>query len=96
MADINKDQTPASIWLVSIGILLAGIGWMVAAGSDRAGANSGGLGNGIIVVGGLLFALGLLIEFFSIGASLRRLAATIPGGRAPGHEGINNDVPPAA
>src|SRR5690348_10599952 len=86
----DKQGTPASIWLVAIGILVAGIGWMVAYGSSQSGASNADLGSGLTAFGGLIFGLGLLIEFFSIGSSLRRIAGSIPSGPS---RAINNDMP---
>lgn len=86
----DKQGTPASIWLVAIGILIAGIGWMVGVASGQPGYGSAELGSGLTAVGGLLFGLGLLVEFFSIGSSLRRIAGRIPDG--PASEGKNQPL----
>lgn len=65
-----KEDVPASVLLVVVGIVVAGLGAALAGG----GPGSSALGSGLVAVGALLFGLGILIEFFSIGSNLRRIA----------------------
>ncbi len=70
----DAPMRPSAI-LVIIGLLFAGLGWVITA---AAGLNSDpstlGLGVGIIWLGGFFFSVGLLVEFFAIGASLRSIS----------------------
>lgn len=73
----NKEGTPVSVVLVAVGMLLAGVGWMLAFASGQASAEWVSLGNGLLAVGGILLGLGILIEFFSIGSNLRRIVRSM-------------------
>lgn len=70
----RRESTQASAVLVAIGILIAIIGWMLTEAPSDGPTGLRGVGGGLIAVGGIVFGLGILIEFFSIGSSLRYLA----------------------
>lgn len=72
---MEEESLPGSGILLIIGLLIAAVGAVLAGGaSDISQAQ---LGNGLGWLGGGLASLGILIEFFSIGASLRRISRAV-------------------
>lgn len=77
MAEGKNEGTPASVWLVAIGILVGVIGWMLTMGPADGPSGFRDTGGGLVTLGEVLFGLGILIEFFSIGSSLRKIASQV-------------------
>ena len=81
----EKKGVRASIVLVVVGLAFWGLGMMVSLGEEVSNvylgqAGSGSVsyyGLGIAGVGGFLFALGLLVEFFAMGSALRSIAQSL-------------------
>lgn len=79
MANSSSESAP-SVWLVGLGILVAAVGWMVSYNSQQASLGPSSLGSGLVAAGAGMFFLGLVLELFSIGSSLRRIAALLENG----------------
>lgn len=69
---MEEESVPGSVIVLAIGIVAGGLGLIVAASSTDISQVQ--LGNGLAYLGAGFCCLGLLIEFFSIGASLRRIS----------------------
>lgn len=91
---MEDESVPGSVIVLAIGVVAVGIGLIVAASSTD--VSQVRLGAGLAYLGAGLACLGLVIEFFSIGASLRRITTLLSAsGLDAGHEGNNKDAHPA-
>ena len=95
---MEDESVPGSAVVLIVGFLMVAIGWMVAAGSMDVGTAN--MGRGLEWLGGAIFSLGILIEFFSMGSSLRKISKLLAESHGPSDaadptdgrsEGINKD-----
>jgi len=64
------------MWLVGIGIGLALLGGMLSRAGTISGTEGiGQMGIAAVGLGGFLFGVGILVEFFGIGTAVRKIAS---------------------
>lgn len=83
-----RESVPGPLALFIVGLLVAALGWVFVAGSYDPQWTSAGAG--FEFLGLAAAALGVLIEFFVIGVTVRRISRTV-GAIRSGSEGINNN-----
>ncbi|MDE2104391.1 MAG: hypothetical protein KGL39_44545 [Patescibacteria group bacterium] len=72
-----EEKTAGSIIIFSAGVCVAGIGWLIGVGADPRFASAG---SAIEALGAGLVVLGIIVELFSIGSTLRRISRQLAAG----------------